>query len=127
MNELVCDGHVIQNRLRREPSTKNETRITCAFMKLMVEGNTRAPLQLLSDHNHDEVLSLNDSADPLNPGYLVGDVLRDKYPPTQPLHPEHILSTTETPVSPPIVFDILDTSVVCAAALRTVGALDHLE
>ena len=96
-------------------------------MKLMVEGNTRAPLQLLSDHNHDEVLSLNDSADPLNPGYLVGDALKDKHPLAQPLHPEYILSTTDTLVSPPIVFDALDASVVCAAALRTVGALDHLK
>ena len=122
LDELVCEGRVIQSRLRRKPSTKNETQITRSFTKLMFEGNTRAALQLLSGRDRGRVLNLNDSVDPSNPRYLVRDALSDKHPPAQPLRQECILPTVDTPMGHPVVFDALDASVVRAAALRTVGA-----
>ena len=122
LDELVCEGRVIQSRLRRKPSTKNETQITRSFTKLMFEGNTRAALQLLSGRDRGRVLNLNDSVDPSNPRYLVLDALSDKHPPAQPLRQECILPTVDTPMGHPVVFDALDASVVRAAALRTVGA-----
>lgn len=121
----MCEGRVIQSHLGWKPSTKTETQITRSFTKLMFEGNTRAALQLLSGHDRGGVLNLNDSADPSNLEYLVRDALRDEHPPAQPLRRECLLPTTNTPVGYPVVsvvFDALDASIVCAAALRTVGA-----
>ena len=67
LDELVCEGRVIQSRLRHKSSVKNEIQITRCFTKLMFEGNTRVILQLLSARDRGRVLNLNDSVDPSNP------------------------------------------------------------
>ena len=44
LDELLCEGRVIQSRLRHASLTKRKTQITCAFTRHMFEGNTRAAL-----------------------------------------------------------------------------------
>ena len=122
LDELLCEGRVIQSRLKHAPSARKGAQIIRSFTKLMFEGNTRAALQLLTGHGQGGVLNLNDPADPSNPEFSVRDALRAKHPPAQPLLRECLSSTVDTPAVHPIVFDTLDASVVRAAALRTVGA-----
>ena len=87
----------------------------------MFEGNTRAALQLLTGQDRGGVLNLNDPADPSNPELSVHDALNAKHPPALPLHPEYLVSATDTPAVHPVVFDALDDSVVHVAVLRYSG------
>ena len=89
---------------------------------ILFEGNTRAALQLLTDQDCGGVLNLNDPVDP-NPEFSVRNTLNAKDPPAQPLHPECLLSAVDSPAVQPVLFDILDASVVYAAVLNTVGAV----
>ncbi len=51
----------------------------------------------------------------------VKDILIDKHPPAQPIHPSCIVS--EAPQDPhPVIFDSIDGSVIRKAALRVRGA-----
>ena len=70
LDELLCEGHVIQSRLKHAPSARKGAQITRSFTKLMFEGNTRAALQLLTGHDQGGVLNLNDPADPSNLNFL---------------------------------------------------------
>ena len=88
----------------------------------MFEGNTRAALQLLTGQDCGGVLNLNDPANPSNPEFSVRDALNAKHPPAQSLCPECLLPLADTPAVHSVVFDAFNASVVCAAALRTVGA-----
>ena len=122
LDELLCEGRVIQSRLRHASLTKRKTQITRAFTRHMFEGNTRAALQLLIGQDCGGVLNLNDPADPSNPEFSVHDALNAKHPPAQTLHPECLLPLADTPAVHPVVFDALDASVAHAAALCMVGA-----
>ena len=122
LDELLCEGRVIQSHLRRSSLIRSKTQITHAFTRHMFEGNTRGALQLLIGQDRGGVLNLNDPADPSNPEFSVRDALNAKHPPAQPLHPECLLPSADTPAVHPVVFDSLDDSGVCAAALHTVGA-----
>ena len=81
LDELLCEGRVIQSRLRHASLTKRKIQITRAFTRYMLEGNTRAALQLLIGQDYGGVLNLNDPADPSNPEFSVRDALNAKHPP----------------------------------------------
>ena len=74
----------------------------------------------MTDQDCGGVLNLNDPIDP-NPEFSVRDTLNAKDPTAQPLHAECLLPLTDTPAVHPVVFDVLDASVVYAAVLNTVG------
>jgi len=51
------------------------------------------------------------------------DVLRSKHPPAQLLYMDFLLHGWENPPqSHPVIFDSLNASVICSAALKTKGA-----
>ena len=58
LDELLCEGRVIQSRLRHASLTKRKTQIIRAFTRHMFEGNTRAALQLLIGQDRGGVLNL---------------------------------------------------------------------
>ena len=66
---------------------------------------------------------MNDPADISNSECSFCDALNAKHPPAQPLQPKCFLSTMDTPSVHPVVSDALDTTVVHATALCTVGAV----
>ena len=86
----------------------------------MFSGKTAAALQLLSSAPGRGVLHLDDTV----PGSgKVFDILKSKHPAAAPLNSETLLpdSVPTTPVHS-VIFDMLDGSVIRAAALRTSGA-----
>jgi len=87
----------------------------------MYSGKTAAAMQLLSAApGRGGVLHLDDI---ISGSGKVYDILKSKHPAAAPLHSEALLPDdfTTTPVHP-VIFDVLDGSVVKAAALRTSGA-----
>ena len=59
--------------------------------KTLLEGNTRAALQLLTGQDHGGALNLNEPADLSDLECSLHDALSAKHLPAQPLHPECLL------------------------------------
>ena len=88
----------------------------------MFAGNTKAALTLLSDHPRRKRLHLDEFVD--TTGKTVRDIRTygDKHPPAAPLHADCLISDSSTvPDYHSIIFDGLDGTVVCEAALHTSG------
>ena len=85
----------------------------------MFQGKIKAAIDLLSNKVRGRVLHLDDiiSSDEQK---SVRDILRDKHPPSQSVHPESIVPGDPQTIHP--VFDSIDASVVRSAALKTNGA-----
>ncbi len=84
----------------------------------MFQGKTKAALRLLSDQSNGGVLHLDDQVEEgLKKGKKVRDILIEKHPPGQPVHPNTIIN--EDP--PDILFESLDAAMIRSAALKTSG------
>ena len=86
----------------------------------MFTGKCKTTLNLLSNIQKEGVLHLHNHVDS-NSSPTVRDILIDKHPPPQPANNDCILQ--EEPETPhPIIFESLDASVICSAALKVTGA-----
>ena len=122
LEELLKEGRALQQRLPRHQSAQANSTLARSFSNLMFTGKCKAALDQLSNVQKGGVLHLHDlvdSNDPSSP--TVQDVLIDKHPPPQPANNDCILQ--EEPETPhPIIFESLDASVICSAALKVTGA-----
>ena len=85
------------------------------FAKLMFDVKIKSALR-------GKCLHLNDAME-ANRTTTVQDILESKHPPTASQHPECLNTNTDSSLSYyPVIFDALDGSVICAAALCTLGA-----
>ena len=91
-----------------------------SFANLMFEGKTSAALKLIMGHQHGYPLQ---QIDPSNPNCLVRDILKEKYPPAQPLSQDCLISeVSESAPFHPIIFEALNGPMLQSAALWTFGA-----
>jgi len=81
LTDLVAEGRTIQSRLRGHLPKPSEVYIVSNFTKLMLEGKTKAALQLVSGHQRGRVLNPSDIVDP-DSNCCVRDVLLAKHPPS---------------------------------------------
>ena len=93
--------------------------IAHTFSNLMFTGKCKAALKLLSNAQKGGVLhDLHDHIDPNDPTSLtVQDVLVEKHPPPQPATNDCFLQE-ETEIPHPVIFESIDASVICSAALK---------
>ena len=93
------------------------------LMQLMFEGKTKPALDLLSGvHRGKHLVLINELVD-ADESLTVRKVLKSKHPPAAPLHNDCLITDTDPAlIYHPVIFDALDGSVICAAALRTSGA-----
>ena len=122
--ELLREGRAIQGPLkgRRPPvdlnSNANKAR---KFAKLMMEGKIRAALRLLSTESQSGPMRLDDIVD--ESGKSVRDVLEEKHPDPQPIHPDAILDTATVDNNyHPILFDNITPEMIRNCALHTEGS-----
>ena len=91
------------------------------FSKLMMEGKVRAALQLLSTESHSGPMRLDDIVD--ESGKSVRDILEEKHPDPQPIHPHTILDTATVDNNYyPILFDNITPEMIQDCALHTEGS-----
>ena len=117
----MFEGRTIQKRLPKVSfRPKKDDHIANNFAKLVFQGKIKAAIDLLSNKVRGRVLHLDDiiSSDEQKG---VRDILRDKHPPSQSVHPESIVPGDPQTIQP-VVFDSIDASVVRSAALKTNGA-----
>jgi len=84
LHELMLEGRAIQQRpcngcKQQDDKTLSEGRFANSFAKLMFAGNTKAALNLLSDHPRGKCLLLDELID--TTGKTLRDILMDKHPP----------------------------------------------
>ena len=116
------EGRTLQQRLPRHGSARAKTNLARSFANLMFMGKCKAALDLLSNSEKGGILHPDDPADSDNPfSSTVRDVLISKHPPAQPAHPNCIIEEEPQKLYP-IIFESLDASSICSAALRVTGA-----
>ncbi len=95
--DLVNERRALQERLPRthRMSYKNSDNLARSFSNLMFDGKCKAALDLLSYDDKGGRLHLDDE---VNMHKTVKDILINKHPPAQPIHPSCIVS--EAPQDP---------------------------
>ena len=126
LNDLVLEGHTIQQRFtgkgRLRDQNSNSDRKAYSFAKLMFDGKTKPALDLLSGVCKGRRLGLNEIVDAVE-DITVCEVLETKYPPAAPIHHECLIADdAPIPAHHSVIFETLDGSVICAAALQASGA-----
>lgn len=122
---LLKEGRALQKSLiSPQPPKRNITdnALTARrFSKMMMGGRVRAALKLLSSNSDAGLLRLDETVDDSS-GETVRDVLEDKHPDPQPIHPEVLLGDADNDSFHPIVFDNITAESIRTAALHTQGA-----
>ena len=126
INELVIEGRVIQEHLESGGSAKRQDEsVLRGFTRLMLLGNVRGALRVLSTSTRTGVLSLNETiVDSDGSQKTVRDVLMDKHPAPGPvvrdalLHVDHDLSANAHEV----LFERITGDLIRRCALRTEGS-----
>lgn len=118
LNSLLHEGRTIQLHLPKFSPKNNQEHLAQSFANLMFQGKTEAALRLLSEDSRGGVLRLDDSIDGQR---TVREILSDKHPPPQPIHPDSIISDSPSDVHP-VLFESIDASLIRSTALRTSGA-----
>ena len=94
----------------------------CKFSKLMMEGEVRAALRLLTKRMESGPLGLNEITED-DPGKTVRKTLEKKHPEANPGQPEAILNDNLTHDDfHPVLFDSITAKVIQNSALHTEGA-----
>ena len=89
IEELLKEGRVIQRSMRRSKLARNpndDAKMAHKFFNLMMEGEDRAALQLLTKETESGPLKLSDVAD--DSEKIVRGILMDKHPPPEPPYPD---------------------------------------
>ena len=122
--ELLREGRATQGPLksRRSPvDMNNNANKVRKFSKLMTGGKIRAALRLLSTENRSGPLRLDDIVD--ESGKSVRDILEEKHPDPQPIHPDAILDTATVDNNyHPILFDNITPEMIRNCAMHTEGS-----
>ena len=84
---------------------------------MMMEGRVRGALKLLSDNSNTGLLSLNQVVDEVS-GKTVREVLEDKHPYPNSVHPDVLLEDTDDNGFHPTIFVSLTAESIRAAALH---------
>lgn len=122
LNDLVVEGRTIQHRLPKYNSPMVRQSLSRSFTNLMFAGKTKAALDLLSSSDGSGILHLNDPSDPNTPGLsIVRDVVYSKHPQGQAAHTDLIVPSDPQGIHP-VVFNSIDASVICSAALLSTGS-----
>ena len=124
IKSLLTEGLSLQKRLPKLSTPSNESNLARTFSKLMFQGKTNAALKLLSQHGKGGILQAEEM---INAGdgsqKRVLDILRSKHRPAQPISQDALLLTnTDPPEIPPVVFDQITAISIRRAALRSKGA-----
>ena len=90
------------------------------FANHMFKGNTKAALCLLRKKSRVRVLHMDDFTVLSSGKKLVRNVLVEEHPPSQPSHPEMII-TSDAPEAYPVLFESFDATMIRSAALHVVG------
>ena len=127
LNDLVLEGRVIQSHLARNAAKFNsDERLAQSFAKLMLVGNVRAALRLISSGGSAGVLPLDKVFDEgKDKGKTVLDVLRSKHPFAASADPAALVGGGDQMAAPPFhptLFDRLTGPAIRSAALRTRGS-----
>ena len=127
INGLVREGRVIQKHLKCNGSfARQDNSNLRGFTRLMLLGNTRGALRVLSNCNGSGVLGLSDTlTDADGRDKTVHDVLLDKHPKPGPVRQEALLSSAcdqATTSAYHVLFDRLTGDLIRSCALRTEGS-----
>ncbi|MDA8002339.1 MAG: reverse transcriptase domain-containing protein, partial [Alphaproteobacteria bacterium] len=127
LDKLLEEVRAIQSRLPvTRTDAKKSTSTARRFAELMMEGKVHAATRLLDNSGEarsGEPLGLDEVIDTPNGSCTVREALLQKHPTAQPCEPSTLLpSTSETVPFHPVIFDAINASSICAAALKTKGS-----
>ena len=125
IDELVRECRAIQKHLS---ASQQKTRATegalRGFTKLMLLGNTRGALRVLSQVPSGGVLALDALVDSKGETKSVKDILKDKHPQAAPISEDALVDDNyvSSPLFHPVLFHKLTAASIRSAALRTEGS-----
>jgi hypothetical protein len=99
---------MIQRRIPKSDRGDSQKRLACSFANLMFEA--KAAICLLTEEAKGEVLRLSDNVDS---NKTVRDVLIEKHPSGQPVHPDSIIEDDPPAEVHPVLFESIDASMLC--------------
>ena len=116
---LLEEGSSIQHRLFHSKKTKDDSQIAKKFADLMMNGKVKAAARLVSEERNIGVIPLDRLVEE---NVTVRDIIHDKHPTGQPIHPSTLISPSQTndPVHP-IIFEEIDGLSILKSALQTTG------
>ena len=125
IDQLIHEGHTIQRQLACGPNktSLSDGKVAHQFSKLIMEGNVKAALRLITDQERGDLLPLESvsSSDGSNTK-TVCDILLEKHPSAQPLFPLAICEPSDAVLEPHSVrFDRIDGPFICDTVLRMDG------
>ena len=88
LNDLLLEGRTIQRRIPALHPADGCARLARSFANLMFQGKTKSAIRLLTEETKGGVLHLSDIADGQR---SVREILVDKHPAGQPVHPEALI------------------------------------
>ena len=122
---LTREGRVLQRSLETSRNLQfSDDQLASRFSRLMLAGNMRAALRLLSGERRGSVLSVHQNVVPDDPSSAtVLDVLKDKHPPAADIDSDALISESERgPESHPVLFERITSDTIRRAALRCGGS-----
>ena len=118
LNDLLLEGRTIQRRIPALHPADGCARLARSFANLMFQGKTKSAIRLLTEETKGGVLHLSDIADGQR---SVREILVDKHPAGQPVHPEALIQDDPGEVHP-VLFEAIDAPMIRSMALRITGA-----
>uniref|UniRef100_A0A1X7TIP9 Reverse transcriptase domain-containing protein n=1 Tax=Amphimedon queenslandica TaxID=400682 RepID=A0A1X7TIP9_AMPQE len=118
VESLLQEGRAIQSRLKFNNHSNSSNSIAKRFSDLMLIGDVKGAIRLLSNRENGTVLSL----DTIINDRSVKEVLYDKHPIGQPIKPSALVSGPSHSISHPILFDQLTPDLIRATALSSSGS-----
>ena len=118
---LLDEGRVIQQRLDRQHKQRSCEHTARIFAKMMMEGEVRAALRLISEDQSGGILSLDIHVLPDN-HETVRESLLKKHPPGRPPIPSAIVSGNVGAEPHPVIFDEIDEDLIRITTIKTEGS-----
>ena len=119
---LLEEGNAIQHRLSSLPHKKlEEDQIARKFAEYIMHGKLRNATRFLSEDNihNNSPLSLDTQ---VNNVQTVRDILREKHPARQPLHPSTIIDIEHPPTQHSIIIEEITGTSILNSTLHTEGS-----
>uniref|UniRef100_A0A1X7VA35 Uncharacterized protein n=1 Tax=Amphimedon queenslandica TaxID=400682 RepID=A0A1X7VA35_AMPQE len=115
VESLLQEGRVNQSSLKFTNRSNSSNSIAKRFSDLMLIGDVKGAIRLLSNRENGTVLSLETIINDRS----VKEILHDKHPNGQPIKPSALVSGPSHSISHPILFDQLTPDLIRATALRS--------
>ena len=124
LDGLLREGRTIQRHLPNLPrDPKSDQQLARSFAKLMMEGEVRAALRLISRLNGGPSLALDEKTKANGALMSVRLILKQKRPEGKPVIPSAIDPFNPSPNEPnPVIFEQITGQLVHSVALKTEGA-----